>query len=133
MFGPTLVPIAAAYAVAHYFSLLVLEGQRMIIRISDPAGRGWDLFGTVDYAIDWTLVSTDTIAWVQTLAIAVGHVMGVAAAHDVAISRLRPSPRGSVAVPDAGGDDSLHRARPVPAAGRLSRAVLGLGEPFSQP
>jgi len=86
-FGPTLVPIAAAYAVAHYFSLLVLEGQRMIIRISDPAGRGWDLFGTVDYAIDWTLVSTDTIAWVQTLAIAVGHVMAVAAAHDVAISR----------------------------------------------
>ncbi|MEM9201362.1 MAG: hypothetical protein AAGC53_06870 [Actinomycetota bacterium] len=87
LFGPTLVPIAAAYAVAHYFSLLVLEGQRMIIRISDPAGRGWDLFGTVDYAIDWTLVSTDTIAWVQTLAIAIGHVMGVAAAHDVAISR----------------------------------------------
>ena len=87
LFGPTLVPIAAAYAVAHYFSLLVLEGQRMIIRISDPAGRGWDLFGTVDYAIDWTLVSTDAIAWVQTLAIAVGHVMGVAAAHDVAISR----------------------------------------------
>lgn len=87
VFGPTLVPIAAAYAVAHYFSLLVLEGQRMIIRISDPAGRGWDLFGTVDYAIDWTLVSTDTIAWIQTLAIAIGHVMGVAAAHDVAISR----------------------------------------------
>ena len=87
VFGPTLVPITAAYAVAHYFSLLVLEGQRMFIRISDPAGRGWDLFGTVDYAIDWTLVSPDAIAWVQTLAIAIGHVMGVAAAHDVAISR----------------------------------------------
>ncbi|MEO0493009.1 MAG: hypothetical protein AAF081_06305 [Actinomycetota bacterium] len=87
VFGPTLVPIAAAYAVAHYFSFLVLTGQRMFIRISDPAGRGWDLFGTADYAIDWTIVSPDTIAWVQTLAIAIGHVAGVAAAHDVAISR----------------------------------------------
>ena len=87
VFGPTLVPIAAAYAVAHYFSFLVLTGQRMFIRISDPAGRGWDLFGTADYAIDWTIVSPATIAWVQTLAIAIGHVAGVAAAHDVAIGR----------------------------------------------
>lgn len=86
-FGPTLVPIAAAYAFAHYFSLLVLDGQRMIIQISDPFGRGWDLFGTKDYAIDWLLVSPSTIAWVQTLAIAVGHVLAVAAAHDRAISR----------------------------------------------
>ena len=69
-----------------------LEGRRdrpatRVIRISDPAGRGWDLFGTGDYAIDWTVVSPATIAWVQTLAIAIGHVAGVAAAHDVAISR----------------------------------------------
>ena len=91
VFGPTLVPIAAAYAVAHYFSLLVLDGQRMFIRISDPFGRGWDLFGTADYAIDWTLVSPDVIAWVQTLAIAIGHVLAVAAAHDVAISRWKHS------------------------------------------
>lgn len=89
VFGPTLIPIAAAYAVAHYFSLLVLDGQRIIIRMSDPFGKGWDLFGTADYAIDWTFVSPGTIAWVQTLAIAVGHVLAVAAAHDVAISRWR--------------------------------------------
>ncbi|MEM7140071.1 MAG: hypothetical protein AAF548_03500 [Actinomycetota bacterium] len=86
-FGPTLVPIAAAYAVAHYFSLLVLDGQRMFIQISDPYGRGWDIFGTKDYRIDWLLVSPDVIAWVQTLAIAIGHVLAVAAAHDRAITR----------------------------------------------
>jgi hypothetical protein len=86
-FGPTLVPIAAAYAVAHYFSLLVLDGQRMFIQISDPFGRGWDLFGTKDYAINWLIVSPGAIAWVQTLAIAIGHVLAVAAAHDRAISR----------------------------------------------
>ncbi len=86
-FGPTLVPIAAAYSIAHYFSFLFLNGQELIIRVSDPAGRGWDLFGTTDYAIDWTLVSPATIAWVQTLGIAVGHVLAVAAAHDLAIGR----------------------------------------------
>ncbi|NIR38354.1 MAG: hypothetical protein GWN79_02240, partial [Actinobacteria bacterium] len=75
LFGPTLVPIAAAYAVAHYFSLLVINGQRIFIQISDPFGRGWDLFGTKTYAIDFTIVSPETIAWVQTVAIAVGHVL----------------------------------------------------------
>ncbi len=90
VFGPTLIPIAAAYSIAHYFSLLVLEGQRMFIHISDPFGKGWDLFGTKDYAIDWTVVSTDLIAWVQTGAIAAGHVLAVAAAHDLAISRYEP-------------------------------------------
>ena len=73
--------------VSQYFSLRVLHGQRMFIQISDPFGRGWDLFGTKDYSINWLLVSPDTIAWVQTLAIAVGHVLAVAAAHDRAISR----------------------------------------------
>lgn len=86
-FGPSLVPIAAAYAIAHYFSLLVLDGQTLFIHISDPFGRGSDWFGTVDYQINWTFVSPATIAWVQTLAIAVGHVLAVVAAHDRAIER----------------------------------------------
>ncbi|MFQ5558045.1 MAG: hypothetical protein ACE5GB_11130 [Acidimicrobiales bacterium] len=86
-FGVSLVPIAMAYAVAHYFSSLVLEGQRLIIQVSDPLGRSWDLFGTVDYGVDFTWISTGTIAWIQTLAIAGGHVLGVAAAHDRATER----------------------------------------------
>ncbi len=88
-FAPTLVPIAAAYAVAHYFSLLVLTGQRTFIHISDPYGRGWDIFGTQDYRINWFFVSPAFIAWVQTLAIAIGHVLAVAAAHDRAVTRYR--------------------------------------------
>ncbi len=91
LFGPTLVTIMVAYTVAHYFSLLVLDGQRFIIQISDPFGRGWDLFGTKDYAINWALISTGAIAWVQTAAIAVGHVLAVAAAHDLSIRRYERS------------------------------------------
>lgn len=84
-FAPSLLPIALAYAVAHYFSLLVFEGQSAIALLSDPYARGWDLFGTVDHRIDYTVISTDTISWVQAGAIVVGHIAGVVAAHDRAV------------------------------------------------
>ena len=42
----SLVPIALVYAVAHYFSLFVIQGQYVVPLLSDPLGRGWDLFGT---------------------------------------------------------------------------------------
>ena len=45
-FAHTLVPIALAYAVAHYLTLIVFEGQQLVAAVSDPFGLGWDLFGT---------------------------------------------------------------------------------------
>ena len=45
----SLVPIAFVYALAHYFSLLVVQGQFAIPLASDPYGKGWDLFGTDDF------------------------------------------------------------------------------------
>ncbi len=86
-FAPSLMPIAAAYTIAHYFSYLLLEGQQTIAHLSDPFGRGWDLFGTATYLVDYTAISTDTIAWTQTAAIAAGHVLAVAVAHDRAVER----------------------------------------------
>ena len=86
-FAPSLMPIAAAYTIAHYFSYLLLEGQQIIAHVSDPFGRGWDLFGTATYLVDYTAISTDTIAWTQTAAIAAGHVLAVAVAHDRAVER----------------------------------------------
>jgi hypothetical protein len=84
-FGPSLVPIVFGYAVAHYFSLLVLDGQSFYIQLSDPFGRGADWFGTADWVVNFLLVGTATIAWVQLIAIVVGHVGGVLVAHDKAI------------------------------------------------
>lgn len=85
-FVHSLVPIVVAYAVAHYFSLLVLEGQAAIALASDPLGRGWDLFGTATRVVDFTLVSPRTVAYVQCGAIVVGHVAGVVLAHDRALA-----------------------------------------------
>jgi len=86
-FGPALIPVAAAYTVTHYLSLLVLDGQTMFIRISDPLGRGDDWFGTVDYSINWELLTPTQLAWTQVVAIAVGHVLAVVVAHDRALER----------------------------------------------
>lgn len=85
IFLASLIPIALGYAIAHYFSLLAFDGQTFLILASDPFARGWDLFGTISSSIDYDLVSTRTIAYVQVSAIVVGHVCGVVAAHDRAV------------------------------------------------
>ena len=85
--APTLIPIVLAYSIAHYFSLLVFEGQNFIALLSDPLGEGWNLFGTADNRIDYAAVTTNQIAYVQVAAIVLGHVMGVVAAHDRAVER----------------------------------------------
>jgi hypothetical protein len=89
-FVHSLVPIAFAYALAHYFSLLVFEGQSAVALASDPLGRGWDLFGTAGNVVNFTVVSTTTIAYVQAAGIVAGHVAGVVVAHDRALA-LFPS------------------------------------------
>ena len=89
-FASSLVPIVVAYTVAHYFSYLVLEGQALYAHLSDPFGRGWDLFGTAGYRVNYTWISTEVIAWIQTTAIAAGHVLAVAVAHDRALEIFGP-------------------------------------------
>jgi hypothetical protein len=89
-FVPSLIPIVFAYSVAHYFSNFLFEGQNFIVLASDPLGRGWDLFGTIDNTVNFRLVSTRTIAYVQAVAIVVGHVAGVTAAHDRAVELFPP-------------------------------------------
>lgn len=84
-FAHTIVPIAAGYVIAHYFSLLIFDGQQTLILASDPLGRGTDLFGTAHHIIDYTLVSTTAIALVQILAIVTGHLLATVSAHDQAL------------------------------------------------
>ena len=80
-----LVPIAAAYMVAHYFTLFLLQGQFIILLASDPFGRGWDLFGTIDFAPNLAIVGPRSVWYVQVTALLVGHVAGLAIAHDRAV------------------------------------------------
>lgn len=81
-FAPSLVPIVLGYAVAHYTQFLLDESQSFVFRLSDPAGRGWDLFGGSDALIDQNLVNVNVVAWVQVAGIVAGHVGAIMVAHD---------------------------------------------------
>ncbi len=85
-FVHTLVPIAFAYALAHYFSLLIWQGQAIGYLASDPLGNGANLFGTSSYQIDYQIISYAAIWYVQVAALVSGHVGGLALAHDRALA-----------------------------------------------
>lgn len=84
-FAHTLVPIALAYAFAHYFTLVLFEGQQLIAAVSDPFGLGWDLFGTADRRVAFFITDTDPVWYIQVASIVLGHVLGVVLAHDRAL------------------------------------------------
>jgi hypothetical protein len=85
-FAHTLVPIAAAYVVAHYFSLLAYNGQDVWRLASDPLGDGSDLFGGADAGIDYSVVSATAIWYVQVGALVLGHVAALVLGHDRALA-----------------------------------------------
>lgn len=86
-FAHTLIPIALAYLVAHYFSLFVFQEQAQFgYLLSDPLGTGTtDLFGTAGSGIDFRLLSANAIWYVQVGALIAGHVAGLTLAHDRAL------------------------------------------------
>ena len=80
-FALTLVPIAIAYHVAHYFAYLLVQGQYIVPLISDPFGFGWNLFGTAGYRVDIGLVGARFEWYTAVIAIVVGHITAVYLAH----------------------------------------------------
>jgi hypothetical protein len=84
----SLVPIALAYHMAHYFSFLLVQGQFIIPLLSDPFGVGWDLLGTAGYRPNTGIVGARFAWFIAVLAIVVGHIMAVYLAHLIAIRTL---------------------------------------------
>ncbi len=89
LFALTLVPIAIAYNVAHYFTYLVVHGQLIIPLISDPLGRGWDLFGTIRFYPDIGIVSARATWHLAIVSIVVGHIISIWLAHRLALREYR--------------------------------------------
>jgi hypothetical protein len=81
LFALTLVPIALVYNAAHNYTYMLLVGQGGIPLLSDPFGRGWNLFGTRQYRVSTALTASGTVWYVQLLLIVVGHVIAVYLAH----------------------------------------------------
>jgi len=85
-FAPSLLPIAAGYVVAHYWSLLIFEGQNALIKLSDPLGIGANWLGTGGLTANAALLAPTLVATIQVVAIVTGHVLGVVLAHERAVT-----------------------------------------------
>jgi len=84
-FVHSLVPIALVYVLAHYLTFLVFQGQAIGYLASDPLGKGWNLFGTNDLAIDYGLINPTQTWYFQVAVVLLGHVAALALAHDRAL------------------------------------------------
>ena len=88
-FAHSIVPIIVGYIVAHYLTYLVEVGQLTLIQASDPLGNGSNLLGTGDWSVNyWLSYHPTLLATIKVLAVVLGHVLGVVAAHDRAVRIL---------------------------------------------
>jgi hypothetical protein len=88
-FAPSLVPIAMAYVAAHYFTLLLYQGQGIVYLASDPLGRGSDIFGTAGTQVQYGLIGSNVEWYIKVAFIVTGHVIALILAHDRALTLYR--------------------------------------------
>jgi len=89
LFGHSVVPIIVGYMTAHYLSYFVEQGQATVLQLSDPLVNGSNLLGTADWPVNyWLSFHPTLLACVKVIAVVLGHVVGVVAAHDRALSLL---------------------------------------------
>lgn len=80
-FAHSLVPIALGYLIAHYFSLLVVEGPRTVSMA----------LGTDNAPEPAPPLGPGGLAALQVIAVVTGHVLGVVAAHDRSVRLFPPA------------------------------------------
>jgi hypothetical protein len=102
-----LLPIAAGYLVAHYFTYLLIDGQRIVVALADPFQQGWDIgdFGFAFFEPSSSWLPPGLVWTVQLAAVVGGHMLGAWAGH-VVMARQTGAVRGA----------RRHRQREVPLA-----------------
>jgi hypothetical protein len=85
----SVVPIIVGYMTAHYLSYFVEQGQLTLIQLSDPMVTGQNLLGTAGWTPSyWLSYHPTVLADLKVLAVVLGHIVGVVAAHDRALELL---------------------------------------------
>jgi hypothetical protein len=88
-FVHSLVPIAMAYVAAHYFTLLLYQGQAIIYLASDPLGDGSNILGTAGTQVKYGLIGSNVEWYLKVAFILLGHVAALILAHDRALALYR--------------------------------------------
>jgi hypothetical protein len=84
--GAGLLPIALGYLIAHYLTYLLIDGQRILIAISDPLQRGANLFGTAFHTPTGDWLPPGLVWTIQLAAVVGGHMLGAWGGHVVAVA-----------------------------------------------
>jgi hypothetical protein len=82
--GAGLVPIATGYIIAHYLTLLLIDGQRLILVFDDPFGQGWHLLGLAGWEPSGAWLPPPAVWSAMFLAVVGGHVIGALSGHGAA-------------------------------------------------
>jgi len=94
----SLLPIALAYHLSHYLTVLLVNGQYALLALSDPLGTGADWLGLGAYPVTTSflnnLADVELIWQVQTGLIVGGHLLAVLIAHAIALD-LYPDRRSA--------------------------------------
>ena len=84
LFGHTMRPIAFAYHVTHYLTLLLFESQTFFYRFNDPIGIGMNVLNVEEPTINYFI--EPLVIWgIQVAVTLLGHMLSVVLAHDLAV------------------------------------------------
>ena len=84
LFGHTMLPIAFAYHVTHYLTLLLFESQTFFYRFNDPIGIGMNILNVEEPTINYFI--EPLVIWgIQVAVTLLGHMLSVVLAHDLAV------------------------------------------------
>lgn len=89
--GAGLLPIAVGYLIAHYLTYLLIDGQNILVAISDPFLQGSDYFGTAFHEATGAWLPPGLVWTVQLAAVVGGHMLGAWAGH---VSAVAHAPKG---------------------------------------
>ncbi|MES1950424.1 fenitrothion hydrolase FedB [Salinisphaera sp. S4-8] len=95
-FAPALLPIALAYHVSHYYTLLQTQLLKIVPLASDPFGFGWNLFATAEWFARVNVPDPSTVWHVQVAVIVFGHIAGVYLSHRIALTVFKTRVRAAI-------------------------------------
>lgn len=99
-FAPTILPIALAYHISHFWVSFLVDGQYLLAAIGDPLARGANLFGLGDLRITTGFLNTPASVkaiWLTQAGIVVfGHILAVLVSHHVALSLFGTARRAAI-------------------------------------
>ncbi len=94
------MPISIAFHSAHYLTQLLINGQYLVVVMSDPFALDWNLIGTADMHVTASflqnLESVRLVWTAQTAMIVAGHVAGIIVAHGIATAEFQTSKNAAV-------------------------------------